>query len=129
MPVRKALLPLIIVFVVLNAFLLTAKTLFDKWGINREFVIVANLLFFIISILAFFIQLKGLRNKNPHAFVRSVMGSMIIRMMLIVMALVFYLLMSGTVNKGAVFLSLFLYVVYLVVEVGIMMKMNRQPNG
>ena len=129
MPEKKAALPLIIVFVLLNGVLLTSRTLFDKWGIDRDFVIIANLLFFLISLIALLLQSKGLKNKNPHAFVRGVMGSMVIRMMIVVAALVFYLMMDGKVNKPAVFISIFLYLLYLVIEVRIMMKMNRQTNG
>jgi hypothetical protein len=39
-------------------------------------------------------------------------------------------MMAGNeVNKGAIFISMFLYILYLVVEVAIMMKLNRKPNA
>ncbi|MEP6676519.1 MAG: hypothetical protein ABJA78_15265 [Ferruginibacter sp.] len=129
-PDKKTVLPLIFLFIILNGFFLSGKTLLDKWGIDRDVVLIANLLFFLVSFVAFFIQQKGLKNKNPHAFVRSVMGSMMIRMFLVLVALGVYLFIVGkNVNKPAVFVSLFLYMLYMVVEVAIMMKMNRRSNG
>ena len=127
---KKPILPLLVIFVILNGFFLTAGTLFEKYAINRDVVIIANVLFFLISLVSFFMQRKGLKTKNPHAFVRGVMGSMLVRMAIAVAAVVFYLMMAGNeVNKPAVFISIFLYILYLVIEVAIVMKLNRRPNA
>lgn len=127
---NKAVLPLVILFIVLNGLFVGGSALFSRWGINRDILIIANIVLFLISLISFFIQKKGLATKNPHAFVRGVMGSMLIRMSIAVAAFVFYLMMAGKeVDKGAVFICMFLYILYLVVEVALMMKLNRRSNG
>ena len=129
-PGGKPVLPLIALFVVLNGFFISGKTLFAKWGVDREVVLVANLIFFLVSLIAFLLQQKGLKNKNPNVFIRSVMGSMMIRMFLILISLGVYLFLAGkNVNKPAIYISLGLYMLYMFAEVAIVMKMNRQSNG
>jgi uncharacterized membrane protein len=127
---QKQLFPLILLFVFLNIFFLTAKSIFQKWGIDREVLIIANILFFLISLIAFSLQRKAMQKTNPHAFVRSVMGSMMIKMFVVIIAVIIYTLLSGALfNKPSVFIALFLYIIYLAVEVAIVMKMNKQKNA
>ncbi len=127
---QKQLFPLILLFVFLNIFFLTAKSIFKKWGIDREVLIIANILFFLISLIAFSLQRKAMQKTNPHAFVRSVMGSMMIKMFVVIIAVIIYTLFSGPLfNKPSVFIALFLYIIYLAVEVAIVMKMNKQKNA
>lgn len=126
----KPILPLLLLFVLLNAFFLTAKSFLEKNGVDREVLIVANILFFLISLIAFFMQRKALQKTNPHAFVRSVMGGMLIKMTVVIIAVVIYAVLSGgAYNKPAVFIGLFLYLVYLTIEVGIVMKLNKKKNA
>jgi hypothetical protein len=123
-------MPLVLVFVFINALLMLLKARLAKWGIDQEVLIIANLLFFSISVLVFFMQRKALSNPNPHAFVRSVMGGMMIKMFVCIIAVVTYVILSGNAyNKPAVFCSLFLYLIYLAVEVGTIMKLNKKPNA
>ena len=126
----KPIFPLVFLFVLLNGFFLTAKSFLEKNGVDREVLIIANILFFLISLVAFFMQRKALQKSNPHAFVRSVMGGMLIKMTVVIIAVVIYAVLSGgAYNKPAVFIALFLYLVYLTVEVGIVMKLNKKKNA
>ena len=61
---RKAILPIILLFLFVNSFLLLAKNLLTKYGLDREVLIVANIICVVINALAFFIQRKSLQNKN-----------------------------------------------------------------
>lgn len=129
-PQRKVLLPLVLLFIIVNSFLLTAKGMLTKWGVDRDVVIIANVLFFLVSVLVFFMQRKALTNPNPHAFVRSVMGGMMIKMFICIIAVVIYVVASGKdYSKPAVFASLFLYLLYLAVEVAAIMKLNKRTDA
>jgi chromosome condensin MukBEF MukE localization factor len=89
----------------------------------------ANGLFFIISIISFLIQRKGLHNKNPHVFVRSVMAGMMVKMAICIVAIIAYVYFSGEAfNKRGVFIALFLYLIYLATEVFVVMKMNKNKK-
>jgi|SRR5882672_6613277 len=127
---RKVILPILLVFIIVNGFLLTATSLFTKWNIDRDMLLIANLIFFTISMLVFFMQKKGLQNANPHVFIRSVMGGMMIKMFICIALVIGYVLLAGdSYNKPAVFISLFLYIIYLIVEVAAIMQLNKKTNA
>jgi hypothetical protein len=127
---RKPILPLLFVFIAINTFLLTSSAFFDNHGIDRDVLLVANTLFFLSNFVAFFLQSRALQNKNPNVFVRSMMASMMIKMLLVAGAFLVYILVAGTaVNKPAIYISIFLYFVYLAIEVAIIMKLNKQKNA
>ncbi len=127
---RKVLLPLVLTFIFVNSFLFAAKNWLIKWNIDRDVVITANLLFFVVSLLVFFMQRKALANPNPHAFVRSVMGGMMLKMFVCIIAVVAYVMTAGKdYSKPSVFVSLFLYLIYLTVEVAVIMKLNKRTDA
>ncbi|GAB2821827.1 hypothetical protein [Ferruginibacter profundus] len=127
---NKLIFPLVFLFLILNAFLLTMPAFFEKHGIDRDVLIIANTLLFLTNFAAFFLQRRALQNKNPNVFVRSMMGSMMIKMVVILGAFLIYVIAFGkTVNKPAIYISLFLYLLYLAVEVMMVMKLNKQKNA
>ena len=48
---RKAILPIILLFLFVNSFLLLAKNLLTKYGLDREVLIVANIICVVINAL------------------------------------------------------------------------------
>jgi len=129
-PKRKIILPLVALFIVFSGSITACRSLLAKWGIDSDILIIANIIFFLISLIAFFIQQKALANSNPNVFVRSVMGGMMIKMFVVIIAVVVYRLIAGNqVSKVSVFAAMFLYLIYLGVEVAAITKLNRQKNG
>jgi hypothetical protein len=127
---KKPIVPLVAVFVIFSGSLVATKNLLAKWGIDADLLIIANVIFFLISLVAFFIQKKALANSNPNVFVRSVMGGMLIRMFVAIAAVIVYRLVAGNnVDKVSVFASMFLYLLYLGVEVAVITKLNKQKNA
>ncbi|MFT3908476.1 MAG: hypothetical protein QM737_03555 [Ferruginibacter sp.] len=128
-PIRF-LIPLFIVFLVFLVIPIVLSDLLLRFHIDKNVLLGANALFFIISIISFFIQKRGMENKNPHVFVRSVTGGMMIKMVICIIAVIGYVYFSGAAyNKRGVFISLFLYLVYLFTEVMIVMKMNKKQHA
>jgi lysylphosphatidylglycerol synthetase-like protein (DUF2156 family) len=129
-PKRKIVLPLIALFVLFSGSLTACRSLLAKWGIDSDILIIANIIFFSISLIAFFMQQKALTNSNPNVFVRSVMGGMLIKMFVVIIAVVVYRLVAGNqVSKVSVFAAMFLYLIYLGVEVAVITKLNRKQHG
>jgi hypothetical protein len=128
---KKQVLPLIIILLGLNTFFFTASSFFEKYGINSYVLIAANTLLFLTNFIALLLQRKALQNKNPNVFVRSIMAGIMIKMFVALGAFIGYVLISGKqkVNKPALYVSLFLYFVYLAVEVAIVIKLNKQKNA
>ena len=126
----KAVLPLFITFFGLTAIVIAAIFLFAGKGIDYTVVMAGNCLFFLISLLVFRMQWLAMYNANPNVFIRSVMSGMIIKVFGCVIAVIGYYLVSGTAfNKPAVYASMVIYIVYLVVEVRTIMKLNKTKNA
>jgi len=126
----KSFAPILVLFVVLNAFLLTARSLLEQWGIDREVVIAGNAILFIITLVSFMVSLRGLRNTNPHAFVRAVYSGVMLKLFGSAIIAFIYISASGReLNKPALFACMGLYLVYSFVEVSILTKLLRtKPN-
>src|SRR5436190_7622699 len=126
----KAVLPLFITFFILTAMVLAAIFLFAGKGIDYIIVMAGNCLFFLISLLVFRMQYMAMYNVNPNVFIRSVMSGMIIKVFACVIAVIgYYLISRSAFNKPAVYASMVIYIVYLVVEVRTIMKLNKTKNA
>ncbi|MEP7239057.1 MAG: hypothetical protein ABI685_14355 [Ferruginibacter sp.] len=126
----KPVLPLFITFLVLTVLCFAGCFFFAEKGINYAVVMGGNCLFFLISLFVFRMQYVAMQNSNPNVFIRSVMGGMIIKVFACVIAVVAYYFISGTAfNKPAVYLCMVIYIVYLVVEVRTIMKLNKTKNA
>jgi hypothetical protein len=129
-PQKKVIFPLLLVYVIANLVLYAVRVILTRWGIDFTVLLFANSIFFLLSLLTFFMQRRALQNSNPNVFIRSVMGGMLIKMFFIISAVIVYRLIAGnSVSKVSVFSSMFLYLLYLGVEVSIITKLNRQKNG
>ena len=102
----------------------------NKYHIDPLVIQSANVFFFFITILSMLMQMSAMNHKNPNVFIRSVMGGLFIKMVLTALALVIYFVASGkNFNTKAVFVSLFLYLVYLGIEVATMISLNKPKNA
>jgi len=128
---RRIFLPIVLLFIILNAFFISGRALLDRWGADQEVLIIGNLVLFAIFILSFFVAQKGLKTTNPHAFVRSVYGSMMIKLFICIIAAFIYIaVFKKGLNKPALFTLMGLYLVYTFVEVATLTKMLKQKaNG
>jgi hypothetical protein len=129
-PQIKIISPLFLVFNLTILILYAVRGILAQWGIDLTILNIANCIFFLLSVLTFFMQRKALENSNPNVFIRSVMGGMLIKMFVTISVVIAYRLIAGnSVSKVSVFSAMFLYLLYLGVEVAVITKLNRQKNG
>lgn len=125
----RPVLPLVILFTLISGLLVTFSAALKSKGFDIEVLVYANILLMLVSLVAFFLQARALDNKNPNVFIRSVMGGMMMKMFICVIAVFVYVSMAGsTYNKRSLFAALFLYLIYLAIEVGVLMKMNNRKQ-
>ena len=104
--------------------------LLAKYGIDNSVLIVANILFLVLTLITFFIQQKALQNANPNVFVRSVMAGMMIKMFACIIAIfVYWFVMKAKFSKATVIVAMVMYLIYLVAEVSLVTKLNRKKNA
>lgn len=126
---RNGILSIVFLFIFINAFLLTAKSLFAKYGLDRQILIVANIIFFVINVVAYFIQSRSLKSKNPAAFIRAVMGGIMLKMLICIFTIFIYVSIAKNINKPSIIAAMVLYVLYMAVEIAAILKLNKQKNG
>lgn len=128
---RKPFLPIVLLFIVLNAFFLAGKGMLERWGADQDTLIYGNLLLFVITIVSFLMAQRGLKNTNPHAFVRSVYGSIMLKLFICLIAAVIYIAtFRSALNKPAFFTLMGLYLVYTFIEVSTLTKLLKgRANG
>ena len=107
---RFFLLPMILLFVVLNGFFISGHNILAKWGIDNYVLIVANTLLLVLNLIVFLMQKKALENANPNVFVRSVMGGMMIKMFVFVIAIAVYNSLLQQLSVKQRYLQLHFYI-------------------
>ncbi len=127
---RKAVFPIVFIFIFLNTFFIASRSFFDRYNIDREVLIAANVILFISNLVTLLLLTRALRNSNPNVFVRSMMAGTVIKLLVIATAFIAYAFaVQRNINKPAVYISTFLYFLYLAVEVAVVLKLNKQKNA
>jgi hypothetical protein len=103
-----------------------------NWKIDHRVVFGANALLLLLGIVSLSLHSKALASSNPNAFVRSVMLANILKLLGIAAAALIYITVAGkSTSTNAVFVGLFLYIVYTWVEkrAAIKMSKSRKTDG
>jgi hypothetical protein len=127
----RAFLPLIVVFLIVNALLIAAAPLLEKWNVDRNVVAIGNLILFAVTTVSYSISLKGLNHSNPHRFTRSIYSGIMIKLFLsMIAALIYIMTLKSELNKSGLFICMGLYLVYSMTEVMILTKLlKRRPQN
>ena len=126
----RLLRPLLIIFILINAFAITGNNWLEKNSVDQSVLIAGNLLLFLVSLTAFLITYRSLRSSNPQAFVRAMYGSFMIKFFLIaIVAFIYIMIARKNVNKPGLIACGVLYIVYTVLETGALMKLLKQRKN
>jgi hypothetical protein len=113
----KHLLPVLFVFVIVNAILLSAHSLLAEQYVKYEFVMAVNLMLLMMSIFNFN-RIRKVDMNNPRALVNSVMIGTILKMVVFAGAALFYATQKkAPVGMPTLLSSMCLYLVYTWLEI------------
>lgn len=119
--------PVVLLFVILNTLAISLRPKWAAWNVDQDVLIIGNLFLFLITTLSFFIARKGVTHKNTHAFMRSVYGSIMLKMFLCIIAAFIYIAVyKKGLNKAGLFICMGLYLVYTFLEVSALTRLLRQ---
>src|SRR3712207_1270547 len=122
--------PIILLFVCINAFFIAGRGLLQSWQVDQQILLIGNTLLFVITFISFLMAIKGLNHSNPHVFVRSVYGSILLKLFACMIAAFIYIaIYQKELNKPALFTCMALYLVYTFSEVSILTKLLKQNRG
>ncbi len=127
----KGFAPVVMIFVVTTAFFVIGRGFLENWGADQDILLIGNTLLFAVTLLSFLLAMKGLRNPNPYAFVRSVYASIMIKLFVCLAGAFLYISMTKSeVNKPALFTCMGLYLAYTFTEIAVLMKLLKgAKNG
>jgi len=124
------IIPLVIAFILVNIALIVAYLLYPGAGLDYLMLIIANAVFFLTSVVVFNMQRKAMANSNPQVFIRQVMVGVMLKMGVCLAFIMGYVFLTRPAfNRPAIYLSLVIYLVYLITEVSIVMKMNKRKHA
>ena len=126
----KGFLPVIMVMILLNGFFSIGRNWLLQKNIDADVLIIGNTLLFVITLFSFLLAQRGFCNPNPHAFIRSVYMSVMLKLFAcIIAAFVYISIYKSNLNKPALFVCMGLYLVYTFMEISILMKMLKQKKN
>jgi hypothetical protein len=119
-----------LLFLIIELTIVTSNHWLLQHDIDVSVLHIANVFLFLLHIATIALQIKAMNNKNPQVFVRSVMSSMLLKMLLSALSIIVYVFLNGEhFNEKSIFIALFLYLFYLSVEVVSLTNMNKKKNG
>ncbi len=125
----KLLFPTLLLFVTITLIFMVASSFWDSIGVNHWVVVVGNLLLYLISAITVWMHLQAIKNPNPNVFTRSVMGSTVIKLMVLGIAVMIYLMVSGSKKSiYAIFICMILYMIYTAFDVKAALQLNKKPK-
>ena len=125
----KSFLPVVVVFIVINAFTFALMPFLKSSGFDISLLLVGNLLLFLLTAGGLFFQMRGLGSSNPNAFMRSIYASLILKIFVVLIAVLLYAFMNREhINKQSLFTCMGLYFVYTAIEVKQLMKIARNKT-
>ena len=122
----KSFTPFFIVFIITNILIVGFKTQLLAADYDVYFIWGANVIIFFLTIMGYYLQLRGTDSANFNHFLRGIYSSLLMKMFIIIGGLVIYIAVAGgKVNTPAVLISMGLYLIYTAVEVIQLMKIVR----
>jgi len=127
MSLSKALRPILILFVAVNLIGITFYSNLATIGLDSDVFLVGNLFVCAITVLSFWMLLRGMKARTTAGFLSSVYSSFLIKLVISGLLVVAYAKLKGAaMNTPAVFSSLFLYLLYTFLEVRGLLALIRK---
>ena len=127
---KRPFSPVILLFIILNALFLTGRNTLERWNVDQKVLIAGNILLFVITLISFLLAQRGLKSSNTHVFIRAVIGSIMIKLFVSIIAAFIYIsIFKKQINKPALFTCMGLYLIYTFLEVSILTKQLKLKSN
>jgi hypothetical protein len=125
----RPLLPIVLTFVLVNVLVLTVRPMLAGWKIDYGVLLAGNGLLFLVTAASFFLYVKGLRHDNVQFFLRVLYGSLLIKFVGCLLAVLIYAAVSRQgVNRNGIFGCFILYMLYTFLEVRILVQLSKRKK-
>ncbi len=126
----KNLMPLLALFTIVNLVFFVWADYLDSIKVNHSVVIFGNALLFLLAMISLQLHMSASKKENPNVLVRSIMMSTFLKMILIAVSVLIYVKMAKeTKSKWAIFVTMFIYLIYMAIELKIALKLNKKQSS
>jgi len=127
---RKLYLPVVLFFIIINGAVVMLKKPLLSIGADQSVAIGGNLVLFIATMLSLFLYQRAMAHASTHGFLRNAYSGLIAKLVICLLAVAIYaLLQRENVNKVGIFLCVFFYLVYSVIEMRSLMRWNKESKN
>lgn len=130
MNASRFILPFILVFGIITALVFGLKPLLIQNGFNITVLMVSNVLLLLLTLLVFLLQKKSLQCSNPQRLVQAVMLGVLLKMVVVATTVFIYSRTAGKdMSKPSILAAMGFYMVYLLIEVISINKLNKRKHA
>ena len=123
-------LPLILVFCITTAFFLLGKNQLAQWGVNSTVLVVGNALLFAVTLASYLLYKRAMEHPTTMGFLRNTYSGLFLKLLVCIFAIIIYVMSNREhVNKPAIFVCIFLYFVYTLLEMRSLMQWNKERRN
>jgi hypothetical protein len=125
----RSFLPIVLTFILVSVLALAVPSVLAAWKVDHVVLLGGNGLLFLLTALSFYLYARGLRNDNVQAFLRVMYGSMLIKFVGCLLAVLIYALVSRQgVNRNGIFGCLIVYMLYTFLEVRALLQLSKSKK-
>lgn len=121
--------PLLLIFIFVTAFSIAGRSFLLKKGIDPDVLLFGNLLLFLVTFGAYYINLRSQQASSPQAPVRAMYAGFMIKFFVMALAAFIYIMMAQkNVNKPALLLCAALYIIYTSIETKALLQLTKRKK-
>jgi uncharacterized membrane protein YfcA len=125
----RSFLPIVLTFILVSVLALAVPSMLAAWKVDHAVLLGGNGLLFLLTAVSFYLYARGLRNDNVQAFLRVMYGSMLIKFVGCLLAVLIYALVSRQgVNRNGIFGCLIVYMLYTFLEVRALLQLSKSKK-
>lgn len=125
----QPLRPLFIIFTFITAFCITGSSFLWKKGIHPDVLLIGNLILFVVTFGAYYVNLRSQRSASPQAPVRAMYAGFMIKFFVLALAAFIYIMLSKkNVNIPALLLCAALYIIYTSIETKALLQLTKRKK-
>ena len=122
----RAFLPIFVFFLIICLLITNLPSVLQEWNADHRVLLGGNEILFIVTAISYWLHIRSLRSSNPHVFVRMVYGSLLVKMMVCLVAVLLYAWRTPVVSRNAIIGSFILYIIYTFLEVRILTQLTKK---
>lgn len=123
----KLYLPITLFFILANALLISGKSWLARFGIDQSVAIIGNLVLFVATFISLYLYQRAMAHASTAGFLRNTYSGLVVKLFVCLFSVLLYAMVTkGDVNKQGIFVCVFFYFVYTIIEMRSLARRNKE---